>query len=129
MSNDSVLNEIQKAIGAHGKWKFNLKLAITHGKSDFEVSKVMCDNLCEFGKWLHGPTIDEEIRAGKPYEVVTRLHAEFHKTAAHVLKLALHGRSEEADALLDGEFSERSAILVKALNKWKAELSTSTGAY
>ncbi len=115
--------EIQNAIGAHGKWKFNLKLAVNNGKSDFEVEKVKVDNLCDFGKWLHGDHIDAQTKQGKPYEVVTRLHREFHLCASEVLRLALDGHKNRASDLLEGEFAERSAILVKALNKWKGELS------
>lgn len=123
MSNPAMLEEVTKAIGAHGKWKFNLKMAITNGKSDFTVQKVSCDDQCEFGKWLYSDRIDDDTKEGKPYEVVKRLHAEFHNCAGRVLHLALSKRTQEAGSLLEGEFTDRSNILVKALNKWKGELA------
>lgn len=113
---------LTKAIGAHGKWKFNLKMAIASGKSDFTVQKVSCDDQCDFGKWLYSDAIDAQTKQGKPYEVVKRLHAEFHTCAANVLRLALNKQGQHASSLLDGEFQDRSNILVKALNKWKGEL-------
>jgi hypothetical protein len=122
MSNQGIISAIQGAIGAHGKWKFNLKVAISNGKSDFEVAKVQRDDLCDFGKWLHGDSISQEEKNSKPYEVVSRLHREFHRCAAEVLKHAVNDNQEYAKELLGGEFSERSEILVKALNKWKEEL-------
>jgi hypothetical protein len=123
MADSNIANEIQSAIGAHGKWKFNLKMAINNGKSDFTVQKVSCDNLCDFGKWLYSDKIDEQTKLGKPYEVVTRLHAEFHQCASQVLKLALNNQKQQAESLLEGEFTDRSNILVKALNKWKGEVN------
>lgn len=56
------------------------------------------------------------------------MHAEFHECAARVLELALKGNAREAQALLDGEFKERSEKVVRALNKWKGELLASTRA-
>jgi hypothetical protein len=44
------------------------------------------------------------------------------RAPASVLDEALAGRKEEATALLDGEFRERSEKPVRALNKWKGEL-------
>ena len=61
-------------------------------------------------------------RAGKPYQVVRRLHAEFHQSAADVLRLALAARKADADAMFQGTFAERSDKLVRALTKWKGEL-------
>ena len=122
MSNNEMVTAVQNAIGAHGKWKFNLKMAVSNGKSDFEVAKVKRDDLCDFGKWLHGDSIDEETKQGKPYEVVTRLHREFHECASQVLNLALTNNKNKADALLEGEFTHRSDTLVRALTKWKGEL-------
>jgi hypothetical protein len=122
MSNGDILTEIKNAVGAHGKWKFNLKMAIANNKSDFEVDKVQRDDLCEFGKWLYSDRIDEDTKLGKPYEVITRLHGEFHKCAAQVLELALGNHNSKATLLLEGEFTERSDTLVRALSKWKGEL-------
>jgi hypothetical protein len=40
----------------------------------------------------------------------------------------LAGKPKDAQALLDGEFKERSEKVVRALNKWKGELLSSTRA-
>lgn len=122
MVNFQVIEKINTAIGAHGKWKFNLKMNITHNKGDFEVEKVKVDNLCEFGKWLHSEELNDDIKQGKPYEVITRLHKEFHICAGEVLQLSIANKKNMADELLEGEFTERSEKLVRALNKWKSEL-------
>ncbi|MBB6123521.1 CZB domain-containing protein [Sphingobium subterraneum] len=123
MSNEAMVKEIVGAIGAHGAWKLKLRVAITRGESDVLPEKVKCDDRCPFGRWIHGPTIDAETKAGMPYQVVRRLHREFHETAASVLDLAIRSRKEQADALFAGEFTQRSEKLVRALSKWKGELS------
>ena len=62
------------------------------------------------------------IKEGKPYQVVRRLHAEFHQTAANVLRYAVTSRREEAERIFTSEFAEKSDKLVRALAKWKGEL-------
>lgn len=122
------IEEINKAIGAHGAWKLKLKTAITHSTSDATPENMKLDDHCEFGKWLYGPLVDGDIKSGMPYKVVRRLHAEFHKSAGAVLELAVNGQSDKAEMLFDGEFSERSHILIVALNKWKNELMRAAAA-
>lgn len=122
MSNAEIIEEINTAIGAHSKWKFRLKTAIKTGATDVTPDQVSCDDQCSFGKWLYGPTISPEVAEGMPYTVVKRLHGEFHQIAGSVMIKAISGQSEEAQGLLDGEFSAKSQILIRALTKWKREL-------
>lgn len=123
MSNASMIKEITNAIGAHGAWKMRLRTAISLGTSEMQPGHVRCDDRCDFGKWIHGSSIDVQTRAGKPYEVVTRLHREFHHTAANVLEHALNKNKAQAEHIMQNEFTERSEKLVRALTKWKGELS------
>lgn len=122
MSNVAIIEEINKAIGTHGKWKLRLKTAIALGSSDITPDKVRCDNLCEFGTWLYGPKISPDVRLGMPYKVIKRLHAEFHEFAAKIMQKAFEGQAVVAKQLLDGEFKDKSETLVRALTKWKREL-------
>ena len=122
----AMIKEINDAIGAHGAWKLKLRTAIMLGKSDVEPASVRCDDRCVMGRWLYGSTIDTATRNGKPYQVIRRLHAEFHQSAATVLDDALAGRKDLASQRLEGEFKERSEKLVRALTKWKGELLSST---
>jgi hypothetical protein len=123
MSNNEITREINAAIGAHGAWKLKLRTAISTGRSEVDPADVRCDDKCAFGQWLYGETIDQATRDGKPYEVVKRLHADFHKCASSVLTQATAGNDRDARTLFEGEFDERSRILVVALNKWKRELT------
>lgn len=114
---------ITEAIGAHGAWKMRLRTAIRTQQTDITAADVRCDDRCEFGQWIHGSQIDAETKADIPYQVIKRLHREFHHSAADVLDAAAHGHDEVADALMEEEFTPRSEKLVRALTKWKRELS------
>ena len=56
---------------------------------------------------------------------VQSLHADFHGAVAHVLELAVAGKTKEAEeAMRKGEqFAEVSSHLVQALMEWKGMLS------
>lgn len=123
MSDDQLTLKITNAISAHGAWKSKLKAAVNVGHSEFTPNDVRCNNKCDFGKWLHGPSVKDEIRIGTPYRVISRLHTEFHKCAGEVLELATTGRHVEAVQLLDGEFTQQSDKLVRGLHKWQDEVA------
>ena len=122
MSNQALVSQINDAIGAHGMWKLRLRTSVQTGKSDITPEVAGCDDACTFGKWLKHSPIEPAVKSGVPYQVVSRLHADFHRAAGNVLADALTGRPKEAEATLQGEFTERSEKLVKALTKWKREL-------
>ena len=50
MSN--IIEQIDKAIGAHGTWKVKLRQNID-GTLALVPAEVGVDNRCEFGKWLY----------------------------------------------------------------------------
>lgn len=118
----ALIPQIDAAIGAHGAWKLRLRTAIATGQCEVTPHTAGCDDRCAFGRWLHGPEIDQQTRAGMPYQVIRRLHAEFHTCAGEVLGEALGGQLAAAEARLNGPFAERSDKLVRALMKWKGEL-------
>ena len=121
-----MIKEINDAIGAHGMWKMRLRTAIAAGVGDITSADAGCDDKCAFGKWIHGPSIDAATRAGMPYQVIRRLHAEFHQAAGQVLARVERGDRKGATDLFDGEYSARSEKLVRGLTKWKSELQSST---
>ncbi len=123
MSNAVMIEQINAAIGAHGAWKLRLRTAISTGQCDVTPATARCENKCQFGRWLHGPEIDSGTRAGVPYQVVTRLHADFHRTAGDILECALRGDRQRAQLQLDGNYGAQSEKLVRALTKWKRELA------
>jgi hypothetical protein len=110
---------IDQAVGAHGIWKSRLRTTIARGTSEIPVSTIRADDQCVFGKWLFGQQLSEADRATANYRTVLDLHAKFHETAARVVELALAGNKEEAEALLNGEFTDASFLLTSAMMDWK----------
>lgn len=121
MRSANFVEEINNAVGAHGMWKMRLRTAVRTGRCEIHSSIACCDDQCAFGKWLLGPDFDARTQAGMPYQVVKRLHAEFHKCAGSVLSYVERGNAAAGQFILDGEFTERSDKLVRALTKWKNE--------
>ncbi|HGG04971.1 MAG TPA: hypothetical protein ENK28_05880 [Aliiroseovarius sp.] len=113
--------EIRAAVAAHDEWNRRLTTAINLGSCTTAPSDIAVDDKCAFGQWLYGD-LDEDLKAGKPYQVTKRLHADFHDVAARVAELAEAGRKGDAYALLDGEYSQKSSKLLRALTKWRGEL-------
>ena len=66
MSND-MNNAITAAIGAHGMWKLRLGTAVNTGRMWTRSQDACRDDQCEFGHWLHGKTIDPQVKRGLPY--------------------------------------------------------------
>jgi hypothetical protein len=110
---------IVHAIAAHAKWKFYLRQAIETGKSKWTVAEVRPDDRCEFGTWLLA--LPPGDRHSQHFEEVRGLHAEFHKEAADVLKLALAGRREEAEAAIapGSRFAKVSTRLTITMTAWR----------
>ena len=122
MTNANLIYQIDEAIGAHGMWKMRLRAAMRTGKSDISAHEAGCDGNCKFGQWLNSTALSAEAKADVPYKVVKRVHADFHRSAGHVMSSALGGRQREAEERLEGEFIPTSEKLVRALMKWKSEL-------
>jgi hypothetical protein len=119
----AIVEEINKAIGAHGMWKQRLREAIDAGKSDFTVERVRPDNLCDFGKWLYSfPASDQ---TSPHWKTVRELHGKFHAEAARLLSLAVGGHRQEAEKEIDtaSHFAKISSELTGAMTKWKASHS------
>lgn len=119
------IGEIEKAIGAHGKWKADLKHAIQTGHIDTPVETIRMDTQCFFGKWLDGSSLTQVEKASHNYKTVKEHHAEFHKIAAHVAELILTGKKSDAEGMiaLGGEYAQISSKLTLAMMEWKKSLS------
>lgn len=117
----STTDAITKGIGAHGMWKQRILDAIKTGKSEWTPEIVCQDNQCEFGKWLYSCSTDE--KSSPHYSNVKNLHAEFHKTAAKVLTLAITNNKAEAEKEIapGSEYINNSMALTKEMMAWKSD--------
>lgn len=113
------IEELDKAIGAHGMWKTRLRGAIETGKLDATIETIKVDDQCAFGKWLY--TLSTVDKSSNHFKTVKEFHADFHKTAARVAELALSGKKAEAEKMIaqGGEYATISSKLTQAMMEWK----------
>lgn len=116
---------IRSAIAAHGRWKARLKTAIDTGKIDIPVEVVEADDQCAFGEWLKSLAGTPEAQNSPHYSKCKELHAQFHKVAAKVVRLALAGNVKEAEQMManGGQNSITSAALTRAMMDWEQHAS------
>lgn len=113
-------DQIKRAMGAHGLWRTRLCQAIEAGRSEMTPEQAACDDQCDFGRWIHGPALATAERGNPHYKACRDLHAEFHRRAGEVLRLAGGGRKADAQRAMqpDGAFSQASARLSDAMLAW-----------
>jgi hypothetical protein len=123
-----LVEQVQKALVAHGAWKVRLAHAIDASSCEFSPDFVRQDNQCTLGKWLY-EAIGPGLRHGNHYEKARKLHAGFHIAAAGVLELGLQGRKQEARAAMEpsSEFARASAQLTLALTAWRTAAGSPLG--
>jgi len=107
----------QGAIAAHQAWKARLK-AVLDGRSQetLDPAVVGRDDKCGLGQWIHGPGGKARNQTPAFQEMVVR-HAEFHRTAGHILQCAQEGKRREASELLEGRFSAISREVIGMLGR------------
>ena len=122
MENTDLLTTIQTALGSHGEWKTRLMSSIATGKADIPPTIASCDDRCDFGRWLYSPDVGPNIRTSVSYQVIRRLHADFHKSAGQVIRCAIDGNREKASSIMETDFAEKAQKLDRGLNKWMTDL-------
>lgn len=97
-------------IGAHVMWKQRLTAFIAGSSTEtLDPEAIRTDDRCALGKWIYGAG---RAMADLPrYEEVRALHAQFHQNAAEVVALHLAGKTDEAEKLLQGDYSKLSEKL------------------
>jgi hypothetical protein len=102
---------IDDVIHAHVQWKVNLRKALNTGVPPEKDPANF--NACALSQWLAG-----EGRSNPSWAAIDTVHREFHATAAKVLSLAKTNRAA-AEALLDGDFTQKSMKIVTTLSALK----------
>ncbi|RQO57316.1 chemotaxis protein [Paucibacter sp. KBW04] len=92
--------DLDNAIKVHGEWKLKLRTAIS-AKEQLDAPSIAADNVCPFGKWLHGPARNQYGHL-KSYATCLERHKLFHLEAGKVATAINAGKYQEATAMLDG---------------------------
>lgn len=117
----SIKENIEKAIVAHTEWRSRVTEYVrAHEKiDDGVIETVGNDHVCDFGKWLYGPdTLD--YRDIPEYEIICRLHKQFHGTAAAVCMLVNAGDRAGAEEMMNpnGQYPLASNKLILSLKSY-----------
>lgn len=123
---DYLKEELENALGAHGKWKLRLRKAIHTGQCDISVEAASSDCNCAFGQWIQKHNHD--LSHHSHYQPVKILHTEFHSYAGKTLAKALAGHKEQAlkDLGLEGDFSRVSAKSTPEILHWLRQVEQHT---
>lgn len=110
------------AMAAHLVWKLRLaRLIESSGGEGLESAAALRDDLCDFGKWIHGE--GTMYQAAAAYEKVVRKHADFHVCAAEVVRKVDAGDKEGARKDLEGPFRTASMQLINAVVELRDEVA------
>ena len=108
------------AIRAHTEWKIKLSVYLRNPDQSLDPSKVVLDNQCPLGQWIH--TEATQYSGSADYQNLRTEHAKFHRSAADVIRKADAGENVTEDVALGShsEFGDASTHVVQAIMKMKA---------
>ena len=108
--------DIMTAKAAHENWKVRLDAYLKGTSSEQFSAEVICfDDRCDLGQWIHG---QGKARLGKfpGFTALLGHHKMFHYAASNVVALAKAGKAEQAQAMLEGQFTTFSNEVVATLD-------------
>jgi hypothetical protein len=109
--------DFDSAILAHVNWRARLLRAI-NGKSNETLDPAVIESDgCPLGQWLRAE--GKVLSADPGYAELVRMHAEFHRAAATVVRQVQGGRAEEARATLKQDVDRLSLRVVGKLGLFK----------
>jgi hypothetical protein len=109
-------------IDAHRNWRIRLKDYVGgSSKEKLDASVIEKDNACQLGKWIY------EARPGmggeEEFQELVTLHAQFHKTAAGIVRASDAGKKADAAKMLEAasDFQRMSNKVIAAIQKVAAK--------
>ena len=112
-----------EAITAHSQWRIRLQSVIAGtSKEDLDPAVVCRDDKCALGQWIYG---EAKIYVNLlEYDTLKISHAEFHQSAAQVLRLSAAGKLAEATAIMkEGAFHQASLRTITAIRKLRLRIA------
>jgi hypothetical protein len=119
ITGDTLQEQIQKAISAHGIFKFRLAHMVEAESGEILPPTASADYHCPVGLWLN-ETLSDQVRASERCRTVVELHARFHHAAGEVAALSVARRRTEALEAMEptSTFKKASDQLVRAMEEW-----------
>ncbi|WP_240125322.1 methyl-accepting chemotaxis protein [Thermomonas alba] len=100
-------------IDKHMQWKLRLKTYLRGGGEPLDADTISVDDACALGKWIYGP--GQQVQHLPEYQRLKEHHKHFHATAGKVILEHQRGRTAQAQALLEGEFTRETQATVTAI--------------
>ncbi len=116
------MNDYAAWIDVHRNWRIRLKDYVGGtSKEKLDASTIEKDNVCQLGKWMYEAM--PNMKGEAEFQELVRLHAQFHKTAASVVKASDAGKKHEAAKMLDtaSDFQKLSNQVIAAIQKIAAK--------
>jgi hypothetical protein len=125
ITGDTLQEQIQKAISAHGVYKFRLVHMVEAQTNEIPPATAASDSYCAIGQWL-SESLAPQARASRHYRNVVDLHTRFHRAAGEIASLSAARRRTEALEAMEptSSFKRLSDQLVEALEAWAAAEET-----
>ncbi len=120
MSDDGARETIREAILSHIRWKERIEHSIRHAKHDIDIGEVGDCKACSFGNWLHSDHVPQKMRASQYYQIVCKMHSDFHLRASQLVSASKISSVEEFGKIfiIMHEYTSLSDALVKTLEIW-----------
>lgn len=116
--------DFDAAVKAHIDWKMKLSKYLENPDDSLEHSKVCVDNACALGKWIYGDGQMYREDNKDIFDQVKQSHAEFHKCAGDIVRLANQNQIEKAKRLLgpSGNYIKISENTVEQIKLLKVKV-------
>jgi hypothetical protein len=107
--------DIDMAVSAHENWKLRLSAFLDGASTEhFSAEEICFDDRCDLGRWIHG---DGKARLGSfpGFTALMGHHKMFHYAASNVVALSKAGKVNDAQAMLQGQFTKFSGEVIQDL--------------
>lgn len=111
------------AIRAHSAWKTKLSAYLNNPDGSLKPEEIEPDNACALGQWIHEEGIAHS--GDSDYQELKKIHANFHKAAAEVVRRADSGEAVAEDVALGAtsDFAKHSSAIVSGIMKLRRKVS------
>lgn len=110
------------AINAHVMWKLRLQRYLDgESEENLDPDHICKDNQCVLGKWIYGNM--GRYEKSPVFVDVREKHAEFHLTAAEIVRLINANQKQDAERLLRGDYSKLSRRLQSLIRHLARDLN------
>lgn len=112
--------DFEMAIAAHENWKLRLQAFLEGTSTEVFASEQICfDDRCDLGKWIYS-TGRAKLGSFPGFTALQGHHKMFHYAASNVVALAQAGKTDEAHKMLEVQFAQHSAEVVRDLQHLSA---------